>query len=280
MVFLHGGPGAGTSPTHRRYFDPAHYRIVLFDQRGAGKSTPPGHIEANSTAHLIADMEKLRTLLGIGSWWLFGGSWGSALALAYGVAHPARCRGFVLRGMFLGRRTELDWFLTGMKRIFPEPHRRFVEFVPAAERGDLLTAYFSRLTDPEPAVHLPAARAWSAYEGACSTLLPSPDTVTAFQQDRMALGLARIEAHYFRHDMYLDGAGPVARHREASPSALHHCPGPLRCGVPDRDGGRGCPGLARSHLYCCARRRPFGDGAGHPPRAAGNDGTLQKNLRA
>ena len=108
--------------------------------------------------------------------------------------------------MFLGRRTELDWFLTGMKRIFPEPHRRFVEFVPAAERGDLLTAYFSRLTDPDPAVHLPAARAWSAYEGACSTLLPSPDTVTAFQQDRMALGLARIEAHYFRHDMFLDGA--------------------------------------------------------------------------
>ena len=204
VVFLHGGPGAGTSPTHRRYFDPAHYRIVLFDQRGAGRSTPQGYIEANTTQHLIADMEKLRALLGIESWWLFGGSWGSALAMAYGAARPARCRGFVLRGIFLGRRTELDWFLTGMKRIFPEAHRRFAEFVPADERGDLLTAYLARLTDPDPAIHLPAARAWSAYEGACSTLLPSPDTVTAFQQDRMALGLARVEAHYFRHSMFLE----------------------------------------------------------------------------
>lgn len=205
VVFLHGGPGAGTSPTHRRYFDPAHYRIVLFDQRGAGRSTPQGYIEANTTQHLIADMEKLRALLGIESWWLFGGSWGSALAMAYGAARPGRCRGFVLRGIFLGRRTELDWFLTGMKRIFPEAHRRFAEFVPADERGDLLTAYLARLTDPDPAIHLPAARAWSAYEGACSTLLPSPDTVTAFQQDRMALGLARVEAHYFRHSMFLEG---------------------------------------------------------------------------
>ncbi len=205
VVFLHGGPGAGTSPTHRRYFDPDRWRIVLFDQRGAGRSKPQGCIEANSTPHLIADMERLRTLLGIDSWWLFGGSWGSALALAYGAAHPQRCRGFVLRGVFLGRRTELDWFLTGMRRFFPEAHRRFAEFVPAAERGDLLAAYHTRLTDPDPAVHLPAARAWSAYEGACSTLLPSPDTVSAFQQDRMALGLARIEAHYFRHDMFLDG---------------------------------------------------------------------------
>ena len=205
VVFLHGGPGAGTSPTHRRYFDPAHYRIVLFDQRGAGRSTPPGQIEANSTQHLIADMERLRALLGIDSWWLFGGSWGSALAMAYGADHPARCRGFVLRGIFLGRRSELDWFLSGMKRIFPEAHRRFAEFVPADERGDLLAAYLARLTDPDPAIHMPAARAWSAYEGACSTLLPSPDTVTAFQQDRMALGLARIEAHYFRHSMFLEG---------------------------------------------------------------------------
>ena len=205
VVFLHGGPGAGTSPTHRRYFDPAHYRIILFDQRGAGKSTPLGHIEANTTEHLIVDMENLRGLLGVDAWWLFGGSWGSALALAYGVTHPARCRGFILRGIFLGRQLELDWFLTGMNRIFPEAHRRFAEFVPEEERTDLLGAYFARLTDPDPAIHLPAARAWSAYEGACSTLLPSPDTVTAFQQDRMALGLARIEAHFFQHGMFLDG---------------------------------------------------------------------------
>jgi len=204
VVFLHGGPGAGTSPTHRRYFDPDHYRIILFDQRGAGKSTPLGCIEANTTQLLIEDMEKLRTLLDINSWWLFGGSWGSALAMAYGVAHPGRCRGFILRGMFLGRPAELDWFLFGMKRIFPEAHRRFSEFIPEREREDLLSAYFVRLTDPDPAIHLPAARAWSAYEGACSPLLPSPGTVSAYRQDRMALGLARIEAHYFLNQMFLD----------------------------------------------------------------------------
>lgn len=207
VLFVHGGPGAGTSGAHRRYFDPDRYRIVLFDQRGAGKSTPLGEIADNTTAHLVDDMEALRRHLDIDRWILFGGSWGSTLALAYGEAHPERSLGFILRGIFLARRHEIDWFLHGMNRIFPEAHRRFVEFLPEAERGDILENYFARLTDPDPDVHMPAARAWSAYEGACSTLLPSAETVSAFQQERMALGLARIEAHYFRHDMFVeDGA--------------------------------------------------------------------------
>jgi proline iminopeptidase len=204
IAFLHGGPGAGSAPTHRRYFDPARFRIILFDQRGAGRSTPLGSIAANTTDHLIADMERLRQRLGVDRWFLFGGSWGSTLALAYGEAHPERCLGFVLRGVFLCRPAEIDWFLDGMRRIFPEAHRAFRDFLPEGERGALLEGYYARLVDPDPEIHLPAARAWSAYEGACSTLLPSAETVSAFQQDRMALGLARIEAHYFRHGMFAD----------------------------------------------------------------------------
>jgi proline iminopeptidase len=203
VVFLHGGPGSGATPTHRRYFDPGFYRIIVFDQRGAGRSTPLASLAANTTADLVADLERLRQLLHVESWLVFGGSWGSTLALAYGQAHPERCLGFVLRGIFLGRQTEIAWFLTGMRTLFPEAWRSFAEFLPDAERGDLLEGYYRRLTDPDPAVHLPAARGWSGYEGACSTLLPSPDTVTAVGEQRMALGLARIEAHYMKHRMFL-----------------------------------------------------------------------------
>jgi proline iminopeptidase len=203
VLFLHGGPGAGSAPTHRRYFDPLRYRIVLFDQRGAGRSLPLAEIAENTTAHLVQDIERLRVALGVDRWILFGGSWGSALALAYGTAYPDRCRGFILRGVFLCRPTELDWFLYGMGRFFPEAWRRFAEFLAPAERHDLLGGYYARLINPDPEIHMPAARRWSAYEGACSTLLPSPDTVAAFEQDRLALGLARIEAHYFRNRMFL-----------------------------------------------------------------------------
>jgi proline iminopeptidase len=198
VVFLHGGPGAGATPAHRRFFDPGFYRIIVFDQRGAGRSTPHGELADNTTPHLVADMEAVRRSRGIDSWVVFGGSWGSTLALAYAIAHPEHCRALVLRGIFLCRKSEIDWFLYGMVNVFPEPWRAFAEFIPAAERSDLLAAYWKRLSDPDPAVHLPAARAWSSYEGACSTLLPSPETVAAFGEDRMALGLARIEAHYFR----------------------------------------------------------------------------------
>lgn len=197
VVFLHGGPGAGASPDHRRFFDPAHYRIVIYDQRGAGRSTPLGALTDNTTPHLIADLETLRRHLGIERWLVFGGSWGSTLALAYAQAHPDRVTGLVLRGIFLCRRSEFEWFLYGMGQFFPEAWQAFAGHLPEAERGDLLAAYHRRLIDPDPTVHLPAARAWSRYEGACSTLLPSPETVAAFGSDTMALGLARIEAHYF-----------------------------------------------------------------------------------
>lgn len=203
VVFLHGGPGAGAQPVHRRFFDPGHWRIIIFDQRGAGRSTPLGELTDNTTPHLVEDMEALRRHLGVERWLVFGGSWGSTLALAYGEAHPGRCLGFVLRGIFLCRRHEIDWFLYGVRRFFPERWREFAGFLPAAERSDLLGNYHRRLTDPDPEVHMPAARAWSTYEGACSTLLPSPETVAAFGEDRMALGLARIEAHYFINDIFL-----------------------------------------------------------------------------
>lgn len=203
VLFLHGGPGAGASPAHRRFFDPDHYRIVIFDQRGAGRSAPLGSLEDNTTPHLIADIEKLREHLGIERWIVFGGSWGSTLALAYGEAHPGRCLAFVLRGIFLCRPSEIEWFLYGMRAVFPETWESFAAYVPVEERHDLLSAYRRRLEHPDPAVHMPAARQWSLYEGACSTLLPSGDALRHFGDDVVALGLARIEAHYFAHDIFL-----------------------------------------------------------------------------
>ena len=203
VLFLHGGPGAGASAAHRRFFDPVHFRIVIFDQRGAGRSTPLGELRDNTTLHLVADIERLRDHLGIERWLVFGGSWGSTLALAYGEAHPERCAGFILRGVFLCRSSEIEWFLYGLRTLFPEAWRTFAEVIPATERGDLLAAYYRRLADPDPAVHVPAARAWSTYEGVCSTLLPSAETVAHFAGDGVSLGLARVEAHYFSHGIFL-----------------------------------------------------------------------------
>lgn len=203
VVFLHGGPGAGSTPSHRRLFDPRVFRVVIYDQRGAGRSTPLGELRDNTTPHLIDDLERLRRHLGIDRWLVFGGSWGSTLAIAYAEAHPERCLGLVLRGIFLCRPSEIDWFLYGLGAIFPEVWERFAAHVPPAERHDLLAAYYTRLTDPDPAVHIPAAKAWSVYEGSCSTLLPSPETVAHFADKVVALGLARIEAHYFRNNIFL-----------------------------------------------------------------------------
>ena len=210
VLFLHGGPGAGAGAVHRRFFDPNFWRIIIFDQRGAGRSRPLGGLAENSTPNLVADIEILRRHLGIEQFLLFGGSWGSTLALAYAQAHPDRVYGCVLRGVFLGRPAEVDWFLHGMGNVFPDAHADFMGFLPEAERADPLDAYYRRLIHADPAVHLPAARAWSVYEGTCSTLLPSPETVSAFAQDRTALGLARIEAHYFKHDLFLPPGGLLA----------------------------------------------------------------------
>ena len=202
VLFLHGGPGAGASPTHRRFFDPAHYRIVVIDQRGAGRSRPLGETRNNTTELLIADLERFRGMLEIDRWHVFGGSWGSTLALAYAESHPERCLSLILRGIFLMRQSEIDWFLSGMGTIFPEPAAVFLSFLPEAERGDVLEGYWRRLNDSDPAVRITAARAWSAYEGACSSLLPNPELVSAASEDSHALGLARIEAHYFRDNLF------------------------------------------------------------------------------
>lgn len=203
VVFLHGGPGAGSTPKHRRFFDPGAYRIIVYDQRGAGRSTPLGELHDNTTPHLVADLETLRRHLDVKRWIIFGGSWGSTLAIAYAEAHPERCLALILRGIFLCRRTEISWFLYGLRDIFPEAWERFSGFLPQEERGDLLRNYHRRLVDPDPAVHLPAARTWSIYEGSCSTLRPSPETVDYFAGDVVALGLARIEAHYFVNDIFV-----------------------------------------------------------------------------
>jgi proline iminopeptidase len=211
VLFLHGGPGAGATAVHRRFFDPDYWRIVIFDQRGAGRSIPLGETIDNSPDHLVADIERLRRELGVERWHVFGGSWGSTLALDYAETHPSRCAGLVLRGVFLCRSEEIDWFLYGVQRIFPEAWRKFAEYLPEAERGDLLAGYCRRLLDPDPAVHLPAARAWSLYEGACSTLLPNPDAAAAFGDDRLALGLARIEAHFFSHYLFAGDRDLIAR---------------------------------------------------------------------
>ena len=203
VLFLHGGPGSGTSPRQRRFFDPAHYRIVLFDQRGAGRSTPLGEHRDNTTQLLVADIERLRSMLGIEQWLLFGGSWGSTLALAYGQAHPQRCLGFILRGIFLCSRSEIDWFLYGMEQFFPEVHAEFVALLPPAERHDLLQAYRRRLFAEEPAVYAPAARAWGRYEGRCLYLRPDPAAVDEFSSDAVSLGVGRLEAHYFLNGGFL-----------------------------------------------------------------------------
>jgi proline iminopeptidase len=176
---------------------------VVYDQRGAGRSRPLGELENNETQLLVDDLEQLREHLGVERWLVFGGSWGSTLALAYGIAHPERCTGLILRGIFLCRQSEIEWFLYGVRNLFPEAWQTFAGAIPEAERGDLLSAYYRRLTNPDPAVHLPAARAWSIYEGSCSTLLASPETVSYFASDVVALGLARIEAHYFTHAIFM-----------------------------------------------------------------------------
>ena len=205
VVFLHGGPGGGIAPDHRRYFDPSFYRIILYDQRGSGQSTPLGELTDNTTDHLVADLERLRTHLGSERWLVFGGSWGSTLALAYAEAHRERVLGLVLRGVFLARSWEIRWFMVDMRNFFPEAWNAFASFLPEAERGDPLAHYYRRLTHPEPSVHMPAAHAWSRYESSCSTLLPDPDLVAHFDEDAAALAIARIEAHYFVNGLFLSG---------------------------------------------------------------------------
>ncbi len=205
VLFVHGGPGAGCAPVHRCFFDPEKYRIILFDQRGCGKSTPHASLENNTTQDLVADMEFIRDYLGVEQWLLFGGSWGSTLSLVYAQAHPGRVLGLVLRGIFLCRPHEIRWFYQeGASHIFPDYWEDYLKPIPEAERGDLLKAYYRRLSSENEVARMAAAKAWAKWEGRTSTLHPSKTVIDHFSQPHNALSLARIESHYFSHDSFLE----------------------------------------------------------------------------
>ncbi len=221
-VFLHGGPGAGGDATPRRFFDPARYRIVLFDQRGCARSRPHAELRENTTQHLVADIERLREELGIARWLVFGGSWGSTLALVYAERHPERVTELVLRGIFMLRPAELRWFYQhGASEIFPDRWEHYLRPIPAAERDDLLGAYHRRLTGDDAATAREAARAWSVWEGATSHLFESEQTVARFGADDFALALARIEAHYFVNGGFFDAPEQILR----DAGRIRHIPG-------------------------------------------------------
>lgn len=205
VVFVHGGPGGGTEAKQRRFFDPAVYRIVLFDQRGCGKSTPFASLEHNTTWDLVADMEVLRTHLGIEKWQVFGGSWGSTLALAYAQTHPERCTELVLRGIFLLRKWEIDWFYQdGTSHLFPDAWEKYLAPIPENERGDLVAAYYRRLTSNDPKERSAAGKAWSMWEGRTSYLLPNESYLARTGEDSFADAFARIECHYFVNGGWLN----------------------------------------------------------------------------
>jgi len=205
VVFVHGGPGAGCDAFSRRYFDPDHYRIITFDQRGAGRSTPHAELKNNTTADLIEDLEKVREHLGIDRWVLFGGSWGSTLSLLYAQQHPDKVMGLVLRGIFLCRKEDLQWFYQlGASHIFPDYWEDFVHPVPEEERDDFISAYYKILTGDNELASMSAAKAWSMWEGRCATLKPSHKVVDHFSDPHRAKSIARIEAHYFVNDSFID----------------------------------------------------------------------------
>jgi proline iminopeptidase len=204
VVFFHGGPGGGIEPDYRRYFDPGKWHVVLFDQRGCGRSTPHAELRENTTWDLVADAERLRETLGIDTWFVFGGSWGSTLSLAYAESHPERCLGLILRGIFLLRRKELLWFYQeGASAIFPDLWESFLAPIPEVERGDLMSAYHRRLTSPDAETRTAAAKAWSVWEGATSKLLVDRAAIEKFGGSEYALAFARIECHYFVHGAFL-----------------------------------------------------------------------------
>ena len=215
VVFLHGGPGGGTNPKCRRFFDPAVYRIVLFDQRGCGKSTPHAELKDNTTWHLVNDIERIRTHLGIDRWQVFGGSWGSTLALAYAQTHPEQVTELVLRGIFMLRRWELEWFYQkGCDALYPDAWESYLKAIPEVERGDLMSAYYRRLTSSDPKVRVNAARAWSVWEGATSYLWQDTSHIESSGEDEFALAFARIECHYFVHGGFFEHDDQLLRNVE------------------------------------------------------------------
>lgn len=270
-VFLHGGPGGGISPSHRRLFHPERYDVLLFDQRGCGRSTPHAGLDANTTWHLVADMEQLRSLMGVEKWLVFGGSWGSALGLAYAQAHPQRVSELVLRGIFTVRRSELDWYYQfGASEVHPEKWADFLAPIPPDERGDLRAAYRKRLTSEDEAVRLEAARAWTLWEGRTLTLLPDANVTSGFEDPHFALAFARIENHYFVHGGWLE-EGQLIRNADR----LRGIPGTIVQGRYDM----ACPARTAYELHKAWPEAEFHlvEGAGH---AYSEPGTLDRLIRA
>jgi proline iminopeptidase len=270
-VFLHGGPGGTISPRHRQLFDPHVYDLILFDQRGCGKSTPNASLEANTTWHLVADIERLREMAGFDKWLVFGGSWGSTLALAYAETHPERVSELVVRGVYTLTRAELDWYYQyGVSEMFPDKWERFLAPIPVAERGNMMAAYRKRLTGEDRKAQLEAAVAWSTWEGETITLLPDPATSGKFGEDEFAIAFARIENHFFVHAGWLDEGQLI---REAG--KLADIPGVIVHGRYDMP----CPLRYAWQLHKAWPRAEFHliEGAGH---AFSEPGILDRLIRA
>ena len=270
-VFLHGGPGGTSGPNHRRLFDPALYDVLLFDQRGCGKSTPHAGLEANTTWHLVADIERLREMVGVDTWLVNGGSWGSTLALAYAETHPERVSELVLRGIYTLTKAELDWYYQfGVSEMFPERYERFVAPIPPEERHEMMQAYYRRLTGDDMALRREVAKVWSSWEGETITLLPQPDTSSKFAEDDFADAFARLETHYFVHAGWMD-EGQLVRdaHR------LHGIPGVIIQGRYDMP----CPAKYAYALHKAWPQAEFHlvEGAGH---AMSEPGILDRLIRA
>ena len=222
VVLLHGGPGGGSIPEYRRYFDPVKWRIVMFDQRGCGKSTPHSELNQNTTWDLVSDIEKLRMHLGIEQWVVFGGSWGSTLSLAYSETHPQHCLGLILRGIFMLRQKEIRWFYQeGTSYIFPDAWEEYLKPIPVAEHDDLVSAYYRRLTSSDSKTRLEAARAWSIWEASTSKLFPDPDLIQKLGESHFADAFARIECHYFVNKGFFDSEDQLLRNVDR----IRHIPG-------------------------------------------------------
>ncbi|PXV58272.1 prolyl aminopeptidase Serine peptidase. MEROPS family S33 [Dyella jiangningensis] len=271
VVFLHGGPGGGTNPKCRRFFDPAVYRIVLFDQRGCGKSTPHAELHDNTTWNLVNDIERIREHLGIHCWQVFGGSWGSTLALAYAQTHPEQVTELVLRGIFMLRRWELEWFYQkGCDALYPDAWETYLKAIPEAEHGDLMSAYYRRLTSSDPVVRVEAARAWSVWEGATSYLYQDEGHIQSSGEDEFALAFARIECHYFVHGGFFEHDDQLLRNVDR----IRHIPAVIVQGRYDVV----CPMRSAWDLHCAwpeADLRIVQD-AGHSAFEPGNISELVK----
>ena len=264
VVFLHGGPGGGTEPKHRRFFDPKRYRIVLLDQRGCGKSRPHASLANNTTWHLVADIEALREHLSVERWQVFGGSWGSTLALAYAQKHPERVTELVLRGIFTFAKDEMDWFYrNGTRMLFPDAYADFLTAIPTEEQGDIIAAYHRRLTGDDPKERARAARAWSLWECRVATLMPDPDLVRHCEETSFTLAFARIECHYFVNAGFLDSDTQLLDHIDV----MRHIPGVIVHGRYDVI----CPprNAWRLHQAWPESKLTFVDDAGHSANEPG-----------